>query len=203
MASLRKSLFILLAFCFYKSYGQDYEKQIEKFREDYKNEFVLNPRSPLKKEDLEYLKFFPANEKFRVSAVFTRTAEAQQFDMATYSGRTKPFVKYGYAVFDLDGKKVTISIYQNLGNIIHPVYKDYLFIPFKDLTSGTLTYGGGRYIDILISDIKDNIAVIDFNKAYNPYCAYSDGYNCPIPPDENDLGVEIKAGEMKFAKAGH
>jgi len=77
-----------------------------------------------------------------------------------------------------------------------------LFIPFADVTSGDETYGTGRYIDISTKDIINNTVVIDFNKAYNPYCAYSNGYNCPIPPAENYLAVAIKAGERSFAKPG-
>jgi len=73
-------------------------------------------------------------------------------------------------------------------------YKNYLFIPFKDLTSGTETYGGGRYMDIMIPE-GDEI-ILNFNTAYNPYCAYANGYFCPIPPAENTLNVEIRAGAM-------
>jgi len=79
-------------------------------------------------------------------------------------------------------------------------YADYLFIPFTDNTSGNESYGGGRYLDYKISDIKNNKLLLDFNKAYNPYCAYTTGYNCPIPPAENDLKVAIKAGEKAFEK---
>ncbi len=80
-------------------------------------------------------------------------------------------------------------------------YKNYLFLPFTDLTSGNRSYGGGRYLDFLMEDIKSNTLIIDFNKAYNPYCAYTTGYNCPIPPRENDLPVAIPAGEMEYSKA--
>jgi uncharacterized protein (DUF1684 family) len=73
-------------------------------------------------------------------------------------------------------------------------YKDYLFLPFTDLTNGNETYGSGRYIDLRIPE-RETI-IIDFNKAYNPYCAYNYGYACPIPPKENKLKVEIRAGVM-------
>jgi uncharacterized protein (DUF1684 family) len=80
-------------------------------------------------------------------------------------------------------------------------YKDHLFIPFTDATSGEGTYESGRYIDLDIKDITDNKFTIDFNKAYNPYCAYVTGrYNCPIPPVENRLAVAIRAGEKAFGK---
>ena len=79
-------------------------------------------------------------------------------------------------------------------------YKDYLFIPFMDHTNGETTYGGGRYFDVMIGDIMDDKLVLDFNICYNPYCAFSDGYNCPVPPKENHLEVAIKAGEKMFNK---
>ena len=82
-------------------------------------------------------------------------------------------------------------------------YKDYLFIPFGDATSGLTSYGGGRYMDFTLADIKDNTLVIDFNKAYNPYCAYTIGYNCPIPPKENLLTEAINAGEKNYGKPVH
>jgi uncharacterized protein (DUF1684 family) len=71
-------------------------------------------------------------------------------------------------------------------------------LAFTDLTNGEDTYGGGRYIDLYISDIAEGHITIDFNKAYNPYCAYSDGYNCPIPPASNSINLEIKAGEKMY-----
>ena len=82
----------------------------------------------------------------------------------------------------------------------NPKYIDHLFIPFNDLTNYEETYGGGRYIDLSLNDIKDGKVVLDFNKCHNPYCAYSDGYNCPIPPEANRLKVAVKAGEMNFGK---
>ena len=87
--------------------------------------------------------------------------------------------------------------------ILTDEYKDYLFIPFTDATNGNETYEGGRYIDILITDISNNTVVIDFNKAYNPYCCYATGYHCPIPPKENALSVTINAGEKKYTKPVH
>lgn len=80
-------------------------------------------------------------------------------------------------------------------------YADHLFIPFTDMTSGEESYENGRYIDLSIADVESGHFTIDFNKAYNPYCAYvSDLYNCPIPPKENHLSIKIKAGEMKYGK---
>jgi uncharacterized protein (DUF1684 family) len=89
-----------------------------------------------------------------------------------------------------------VNIYQSKETQAIPGYRDYLFIPFKDMTNGESTYGGGRYIDMRMGDIRDGSVIIDFNKCYNPWCMYSDGYNCPIPPLENHLEVPIEAGEM-------
>ena len=89
-----------------------------------------------------------------------------------------------------------MNIYQNLELISKPEYVDYLFVPFTDLTNGKGSYSGGRYIDTRIPPGKK--IVLDFNKAYNPYCAYNGKYSCPIPPEENHLEVEIRAGVKDF-----
>jgi len=80
----------------------------------------------------------------------------------------------------------------------HPIYKNHIFIPFTDLTNGEETYGGGRYIDATIP--KGKSITLDFNYSYNPYCHYTEGYNCPIPPKENFLDIKIKAGEKIWKK---
>jgi len=91
-----------------------------------------------------------------------------------------------------------LTLYQNFALLTNPLYKDLLFLPFTDLTNNKETYGGGRYINLDIKSINEAKIIIDFNKAYNPYCAYSDGYRCPIPPEENNLPLEIKAGEKNY-----
>ena len=109
-------------------------------------------------------------------------------------------MKYGELSFVLDGESQTLAIYQSLKLLTMPQYKDYLFIPFKDETNGRETYGGGRYLDIRMGAIKSGKVSLDFNKAYNPYCAFASagGYSCPVPPRENHLKVAVKAGEMVF-----
>ena len=124
--------------------------------------------------------------------------DAEEFEMATYSGITKPYVKYGDLEFELGDTTLQMAIYQSLRLRQMPQYREYLFMPFKDDTNDDTSYGGGRYIDLTISDIQDGKVKIDFNKAYNPYCAYSDGYNCPVPPRANWLEVKIEAGEQLY-----
>ena len=146
------------------------------------------------------MRFFKANPKLKILAEFNRTPYAEPFQMALYSGRTRTYVQYGTAYFTINDKEHSLAIYQNVELQGEEKYKDYLFLPFKDLTNEDKSYSGGRYLNLSIADIKDNKIPIDFNKAYNPYCAYSDGYNCPIPPTVNHLSIPIKAGERNYKK---
>ena len=173
-------------------------KEINDHRNTYKKEFLHDPRSPLKEEDLQHLDFFPPVAQAKVAANFKLTPEAEPFDMPTYSGLTRSYRKWGEAEFLWEGDSVSLAIYQNLTFISNPIYKDYLFLPFKDSTNGVTTYGGGRYLNMSKSDTEDGSITIDFNKSYNPWCAYSDGFNCPIPPIENHLPFAIQAGERQF-----
>jgi len=112
------------------------------------------------------------------------------------SGIKRPeYVKYGEVYFNLLGREYKLNVYQSQELLAQQQYKDYLFIPFRDSTSGRETYGGGRYIDVNIP--SGDSLMIDFNKAYHPYCAYTEGYNCPIPPKENFINIPVKAG-VKF-----
>ncbi|MNH33262.1 hypothetical protein D3C86_1572800 [compost metagenome] len=115
--------------------------------------------------------------------------------MPTTTARKPVYEKYGEAHFKLNGKDLVLSIYQSHSLREKAEYKDHLFLPFMDLTNGEESYGGGRFLDLTIPE--DDTIVIDFNKAYNPYCAYNHKYSCPIPPKENDMNTEIKAGVKK------
>jgi len=178
-----------------------FKKAIKKHRKAYKKDFIVN-NGPVKKEDLKYLDFYAPNSDFRVSATFKRTPDEKPFDIPTSSTVKKKYVKYGELSFELDGQQYQLNVYQGIKLRQMPQYRDYLFLPFKDPTNGKASYGGGRYLDLKTGDLKSGTAIIDFNKAYNPYCAFSDGYSCPIPPKENHLKVPIYAGEKKFGK-GH
>jgi uncharacterized protein (DUF1684 family) len=180
--------------------SKSYKKAIKKHRKSYKNDFLKNDQGPLDKKGVKQLTFFEADGAFQKTCNFQRTPDEKPFEMATYSGITKPYVKYGTATCPFDEKEIELAVYQSLQLRKMPMYRDYLFVPFKDDTNGELTYGGGRYMDISMKDIKNDEVVLDFNKAYNPYCAYSDGYNCPVPPLENHLELEILVGEKAFKK---
>lgn len=176
------------------------------FRQGRDQEFRDREESPLREEDFATFKglnYFPVNSMFRVNAAFERTPDEKYFQMPTSSGKTKKFVKYGTAKFRLNGADRTLSVYQIDKEVLDkfPEYADLLFIPFRDATNKSETYGGGRYIDI--RQPKGDTVVIDFNLAYNPSCAYgSDRFNCPLPPRENALDIAIKAGEKRYDYSG-
>ncbi|WP_353480333.1 DUF1684 domain-containing protein [Haliscomenobacter sp.] len=174
-----------------------YLEKIAAHRKSYLRAFLQNPASPLSKKELKKVAFFAPDEAFLLASTFTPTLDATPFEMPTYSGESKTYVQYGIAKFTLSGQEYKLNIYRMSGRIL-PQYRDLLFVPFKDQSNGESTYGGGRYLDLRVQDIVDNTLVLDFNKAYNPYCAYSDGYSCPIPPDENHLEVRILAGEKEY-----
>ncbi len=172
---------------------------VEKFQKDLNTEYADAKTSPLTAEDLKVFKaldFYPINEMFFVKAKFIRTENEKPFEMKTSTSRRPLYVKYGEAHFTIDGKPFQLNIYQNIELIKKEEYKDYLFLPFFDLTCGKESYIGGKYIDLKIPQ-GDTIA-IDFNTSYNPYCAYNHKYSCPKVPLENNLNIEIKAGVKKF-----
>jgi len=201
---MKKSL-LTISFCSFFAgvisvHAQTYNQQIDSFRHAYKMDFLSDSHSPLKAADTGFLRFYAPDKKYAVSAIFSHTPDSKPFNIATHSGKTKPYRQYGTATFQLDGKEYKLAIYQGLDLLKKPELKDYLFIPFNDLTNYETTYAGGRYLDLRIGDIKAGRVVLDFNKVYNPYCAFADGYSCPIPPDENKLQVRIEAGEKVFGK---
>lgn len=169
------------------------------FQAQLNKEYADEKESPLKKEDLQHFKgldFYDINVDFCVEAKLIRTPKEKPFVMPTSGTRTPLYVKYGELHFILQGKTCKLNVYRNIELSKMEKFKNHLFLPFTDLTSGVESYGGGRYIDLEATD-KDTM-IVDFNQAYNPYCAYNEGYSCPIPPKENDLPVEVRAGVKKF-----
>ena len=172
---------------------------VEKFQKELNAEYAEAKTSPLLPEDLKEFKsldFYPANDHFFVVAQFIRSENEQPFEMKTTTARKPVYVKYGEAHFSIDGQFFKLNIYRNIELSKKEQYKDYLFLPFSDLTCGNESYIGGKYIDMKIPQ-GDRI-VIDFNTSYNPYCAYNPKYSCPKVPLENDLKIEIRAGVKKF-----
>lgn len=176
-------------------------KEIKKSQKELNKEFLDPETSILDSLDqitFKGLEFYPINTKFHIEAKFVRTPDEKPFLMKTSTDRLPEYVKYGEAHFTLDEKELVLNIYQNIKYSKIEEYKDDLFLPYTDLTSGDGSYGGGKYLDLKIPE-GDTI-VIDFNKTYNPYCAYSHRYSCPVPPEENDLLVRIEAGVKDYGK---
>ena len=155
-------------------------------------------------DDKQFFSFYPVDANYRVMANFKKAINFHWFAMETSGTVKKTFRVYGTLRFMLNDTLLTLNVYQSQNLMNTDEFQNHLFLPFTDLTSGDETYTAGRYIDLLIDDIVDNKVIIDFNKAYNPYCAYVSGkYNCPLPPRENQLPVAIFAGEKMFAKTKH
>jgi len=154
----------------------------------------------VKGKDKKYFRFFPIDPTFFVSAIFERIRDTVGFQMRTSDGTEQHFFKYGSLKFMVVGNICKLYVYQSEDLMKTPKYKDYLFIPFTDKTNGKESYGSGRYLEFYVSDIQGTTLKLDFNGAYNPYCAYANGYHCPLPPKENSLPVAIRAGEMIFGK---
>lgn len=190
---------IIMAFACNNTQEKAYISEIQAWQDTINLEFKDTTESPLTKENYKVfdgLEFYKIDPKYKILAKFIRTPEELPFGMKTTTDRLPVYVKYGEAYFVLDHTQCKLNIYQNQDLIKKEEYRDYLFIPYLDLTSGKGSYGGGKYLDLRIPH-GDSI-LLDFNKAYNPYCAYNHRYSCPIPPYENTLKVEIRAGVKTY-----
>jgi uncharacterized protein (DUF1684 family) len=176
-----------------------YMDSIQSWRKDYIEKHELLKTA----EEQSWLRFYPLSPAYRVVCSFEKLADSAWFSMPTSGARSKMARKYGRLTFILRDTALHLVIYQLQQLLASDETKNYLFVGFTDATSAIDTYGAGRYIDCVIGDIRNSRMVLDFNKAYNPYCAYTTGYNCPIPPRENDLPVAILAGEKNYGKDKH
>jgi len=155
----------------------------------------------VKEKDQQYIKIFPLNKAYHVKATVEMQPNSPWFTMNTSGKLKKDYRIYALLHFTINDTALTLELLQSRQLLGSTDYADYLFLPFTDLTTGESTYESGRYIDIRQNEILENNTVwVDFNKAYNPYCAYTTGYNCPIPPRENNLPVAIPVGEKKYGK---
>ena len=197
MKSLFSIVFIFASSLFFAQ--ENATQTAQEFQDELNKSYADKEKSPLTEEDFKtftHLDFFPITDEFIIKAKFIRARKEKPFEMKTTTARLPIYKKYGELHFTFEGNEYKLSVYQNLDLIKKEGYEDYLFLPFSDTTNGEETYIGGRYIDCRIQ--KELEWTIDFNKAYNPYCAYNYEYSCPIVPLENDLDVEILAGVKKF-----
>ena len=169
-----------------------FAKSVEKWRKEKDSFFRFSDDSPIpERENFAGLKYFPPDERYRMKLKLQRYPNPEIVTMVTSKGTKQRFHCVGYFEFEMDGKKVRLQAYRSAERA-----DEHLFMPFRDKTSGKDSYGAARYIDLDIS--SDDNYVLDFDMAYNPYCAYSDDYVRPLPPRENSLDVEIRAGEKKY-----
>jgi len=194
-----KYLLILILMTGINCFAQDYKSQIDQFRKGYMDDFLKDANSPLKKDDLQNLRFYDADSTYRVTCKVTFLSNENNFVMPVFHGTGSQYVKYALLKFSLKDKPMQLTVYKSIRLSQNPMFSDYLFLPFTDDTNEQETYGGGRYIDLKKGEFKGDSLVVDFNKAYNPYCAFSPNYSCPKPPDENRLSIAVKAGEKLFA----
>ena len=194
-------IFTLLIATVLSAQDKKIDSEASKFQNKLNKNFSSNEDSPLTEEDLKSFKnldFFPIDTAFRVTAQLKLHKDSKPFKMVTTTDRLPVYKLYATATFTIKGKEFQLEIYQNEKLTLSPDYEDHLFLPFTDNTNGETSYGGGRYIDLNIPE-GDQI-IIDFNQAYNPYCAYNHKYSCPIPPEVNHVDTDIKAGVMAYNK---
>lgn len=165
-----------------------YQEELSAFYENDKT----TPLSQNEKAQFGGIDFFPLNKKYILKAHFKKIDSGSTIPFPTSAKKMKHYKEFGLLQFVIDGQAQELTLYESVPAIAG--YEDALFLPFKDVTTGFTSYGAGRYLDVNRSEIEGDSLLLDFNKAYNPYCAYSTAYNCPIPPSNNTLTVSIEAG---------
>lgn len=166
--------------------------ELATFRAQKDQFFAAHPQSPLTPEQRQAfhgLSYFPENPALRLEVTVEEFPEQDEIALPTSTGDVGTYVRYGRLKFTVDGEEAALTLYANQHGF---------FLPFADALAGTETYGAGRYLDP--HPLGGGRFLIDFNRAYNPYCAYNEQWSCPITPFENRLKVPICAGERLFAE---
>ncbi len=166
--------------------------ELEEFHRE-KDEFfrhhLQSPLTPAQKRKFTGLNYFPENPELRLRVPLNSGVAHDILEMDTSTGGKQRYRRAGSITFYVEGVEAVLSLYSSDD-------QDELFLPFRDATSGKESYGSGRYLEAALS--QDGMVLVDFNYAYNPYCAYSERWNCPVPPPENWLAVPINAGEKAW-----
>ena len=170
--------------------------EVKKWQDELNAEYKDKFKSPLNAQERESFNghfFYAITDMYDVKAKLEIRTDDLLIPFKTSTEKIVKNKLYGVLYFQINDKPFKLNVYQSPELMKVPGYEDYLFLPFTDLTTGNETYGGGRYIDLRIPT-KGNEIIINFNKAYNPFCAYSKNYSCPKVPADNDLNVKILAG---------
>ncbi|MCC2547664.1 DUF1684 domain-containing protein [Hymenobacter sp. BT175] len=159
-----------------------------------------SPLSSAEREHFDSLRYFRPSPDYRLDAKLEQFGKPDTIVLPMSDGKTEKYLRWGKASFTLPGQQAG----QQLVLFLKADGRDStLFVPFTDQTNGRETYGGGRYLDAALPEKNATELTLDFNRAYNPFCAYNDSYSCPVPPAENRLPVAIAAGEKSFPEADH
>ena len=174
---------------------KEVKKEIKKGRSA-KNDFFKNhPKSPLieeEKNNFTGLNYFPIDLDYRFELDFHEYDNKEKLEVEDSKGNKQDFIRWGKFELEIHDQQVTLQAYKG------DLEEEGLWVPFRDKTNGKETYGAGRYLDLAPQNEEDDKWVLDFNEAYNPFCAYNEDYICPLIPPENWIEVEIKAGEKKY-----
>lgn len=190
----------LIASCQIESQNA-YVRAVEKERFTKDSLFKFSGQSPIPPQyqrQFMSLNYYEPDETYKVNAKLQRFEDAKLVTLRNNFNSNEDYYKIGKVFFNLKGQDYALTLLKSARLMDDPETRNIYFLPFTDKTNGKETYQTGRYIDIIIEDDRQKQLVIDFNKAYNPYCAYSKGYTCPLPPPENSMPIKIEAGELIF-----
>jgi uncharacterized protein (DUF1684 family) len=168
------------------------ESRLESFRKRRDVHFKESENSPLRPEQKEIftgLKYFPENRDLALALELDTSGEGieEELTIGTVNGQAKQYIRAGRIHFEVEGQPVTLTVFKDTN-------RGHFFLPFRDATAGAECYSVGRYLEPRA--LPDGRLAVDFNQAYNPYCAYNEGWSCPIPPFENRISAPIRAGEI-------
>ncbi|OYT16748.1 MAG: hypothetical protein B7C24_06150 [Bacteroidetes bacterium 4572_77] len=190
------TLLLFLASCNYIPDSYTTSIQAERTKKDSLYKIIgESPLSAMQIDSFTSLDYFLVDKKYMVEAKLSKFTEKEIVQLKTSTDRLPNYLRYGLVTFSIDGINYQLTAFKSTDEK-NPEYNNYLFLPFTDNNSTISTYGGGRYLDFEIP-VSENF-IIDFNKAYNPYCAYNHKWSCVIPPRENALPIAINAGEKKY-----
>ncbi|MCC9136740.1 DUF1684 domain-containing protein [Pontibacter silvestris] len=193
IAGIALVLFYVVSESFFND--DNYTKPLLQERKDKDLSFRSRASTPFTDENrrsFTNLVYYEPDVNYRVKAEVKEVPEQDTLYMPMTNGTTEPYLQYAVANFELEGQPQRLTLYKRINE-----EKAELFVPFTDKTNGFETYGGGRYIDVPFEEGAETV-VLDFNRAYSPYCAYNSEYVCPVPPKENRLSVAISAGEKTY-----
>lgn len=171
-------------------------------RSSARHKLSTGPKPLFSTTDLDRLNYFEPNDTFCFAALWKPNHQVSEVIFPTSDGKSRTFRAYGQILIPLYGQIYTLTVFEAPGLANHPLYQDLLFLPFYDDTNGDSSYGGGRYLDLSRKNFDEGNYAVDFNFCYNPYCAYSEEYSCPVPPASNRLPFAVRAGEEKFVRIG-